>query len=274
MAYRYHQPFSEAVLETLEKPVPPRSNNNLINGKMNYPCQNATGYSCTPNAGISKFFFTPGRRYLLRLINAGADGTQKFSIDRHSFTVVAQDFVPIKPYNTDLITLGVGQRSDVIVEAIGKAEESYWMRSSLGFDSNSCSLTDGSLNNYFGMGYKIRSNTTAESPSTAIAVAAVYYDGADENAIPTSNTSIPDARIDTCINDPLVQTEPSEAISSKPVGKLATQEFHMNVTNNGTAFVWFVNDESFRADDSQALLSKAQAGDLVPEGKWSVGPGF
>ncbi|KAK8203149.1 hypothetical protein M8818_005374 [Zalaria obscura] len=39
----------------------PTSNNNLINGKMNYPCENTT-LPCTPNAGISKFSFTSGKK--------------------------------------------------------------------------------------------------------------------------------------------------------------------------------------------------------------------
>jgi FtsP/CotA-like multicopper oxidase with cupredoxin domain len=56
-----------------------------------------------------------GKKYLLRLINTSAEGMQKFTIDGHNFTVIANDFVPINPYSTSVITLGVGQRSDVIV---------------------------------------------------------------------------------------------------------------------------------------------------------------
>lgn len=81
---------------------------------MNYPCQNTT-FVCTPNAGISKFSFTSGKKYLLRLINTSAEAIQKFTIDGHTFKVIANDFVPINPYETNVITLGVGQRSDVIV---------------------------------------------------------------------------------------------------------------------------------------------------------------
>jgi FtsP/CotA-like multicopper oxidase with cupredoxin domain len=40
---------------------------------------------------------------------------QKFTLDGHNFTVIANDFIPINPYSTNVITLGVGQRSDVIV---------------------------------------------------------------------------------------------------------------------------------------------------------------
>jgi FtsP/CotA-like multicopper oxidase with cupredoxin domain len=36
----------------------------------------------------------------LRLINAGAEGIQHFSLDGHNMTVIANDFVPIIPYQT------------------------------------------------------------------------------------------------------------------------------------------------------------------------------
>jgi FtsP/CotA-like multicopper oxidase with cupredoxin domain len=39
------------------------------------------------------------------LINAGAEGMQKFSIDGHNLTVIANDFVPIIPYTTQGLSL-------------------------------------------------------------------------------------------------------------------------------------------------------------------------
>jgi FtsP/CotA-like multicopper oxidase with cupredoxin domain len=81
---------------------------------MNYPCS-TTSPACTPNAGVSKFQFQSGKKYRLRLINTSAEGIQKFTIDGHNFTVIANDFVPIQPYTTNVITLGVAQRSDIIV---------------------------------------------------------------------------------------------------------------------------------------------------------------
>ena len=46
-------------------------------------------------------------------------------------TVFANDFIPVQPYTTSVITLGVGQRSDVLVEANGKSTDAVWMRSDL-----------------------------------------------------------------------------------------------------------------------------------------------
>jgi len=98
------------------------SDNNLINGKMNFDCgttpgssmsnstsnSNNTQATCVNNAGLSKFNFISGKKHRLRLINTGAAGTQKFSIDNHTMTVIANDFIPLEPYQTKIVTLAVG----------------------------------------------------------------------------------------------------------------------------------------------------------------------
>ena len=110
---------------------PPPADSLLINGKMSFPCD-STNQACIPNAGVSKFYFTPGKKYRLRLINSGAAVNAKFSIDGHSMTVIAQDFTPLTPFKTDLVTLANGQRADVVVEATGAAGSAYWMRFDIG----------------------------------------------------------------------------------------------------------------------------------------------
>ena len=130
--HRQYYDLVEDVMGTNPALFTPKSDNNLINGKMEFNCSLVTdGTPCQNNAGLSKFKFTPGKKHRLRLINAGAEGLQKFSIDNHTLTVMANDFVPIQPYQTNIVTLGVGQRTDVIVEANGAVNESYWMRSTI-----------------------------------------------------------------------------------------------------------------------------------------------
>ena len=150
----------ENVMGTNPALFTPKSDNNLINGKMNYNCSLVTdGTPCQDNAGLSTFRFTPGKKHRLRLINAGAEALQYFSIDGHTLTVITNDFVPIQPYQTEIVTLGIGQRTDVIVEANGNVKESYWMRSTIA----SCSFT--------------------YQPD---ALAIVYYPQANQNSQPTS----------------------------------------------------------------------------------------
>lgn len=99
----YHREYFEIVKSVVEPLADggnpkPSSDNNLINGKMNFDCSTVAAGDTTPcsnNAGISKFKFTTGKTHRLRLINAGAEGIQRFSIDGHNMTVIANDFVPI-----------------------------------------------------------------------------------------------------------------------------------------------------------------------------------
>ena len=162
----YHTEYFKIVEQVMQTPPgpPPFSDNNLINGKMDYNCSLITnGQACTPNAGLAKFKFHSGKKHRLRLINSGAEGIQRFTIDGHNFTVIANDFVPIKPYTTNVITLGIGQRSDVIVTGVGKPNSAYWMRSDL---SPNCDLTN--------------------QPH---ALAAIYYETADTNSKPTTTAT-------------------------------------------------------------------------------------
>jgi FtsP/CotA-like multicopper oxidase with cupredoxin domain len=111
----YHEDYYSLVELTMSKKADntpqPASNNNLINGKMNFPCYKDV--DCTANAGVSKFSFTSGKKHRLRLINMSAEAMQKFSIDGHKMTVIANDFVPVEPYDVAVVTLAVGE-SDLL----------------------------------------------------------------------------------------------------------------------------------------------------------------
>lgn len=221
----------------------PQSNNNLINGKMNYPCQNTT-LPCTANAGISKFRFKSGKKHLLRLINTSAEGIQKFSIDGHTMSVVANDFVPIVPYSTDVITLGVGQRSDVIVQAKTQRTGAYFMRANL----KQCSFTDG------------------VSPE---AVAGIYYDLQSSSTLPTTTSSVSSDEMNRCTNDDLSKTQ--AWCATKPDPKPPTTEtVEISFGTNGTNFVWKMNGQSFRGDYNDPALLAVGAGNMTFEKEWNV----
>lgn len=80
---------------------PPTAENGLINGTNVY---NSTG---------SRFqtTFVSGKKYLIRLVNSAIDTHFKFMIDGHNMTVIATDLVPIKPYSTQVLNIGVGEYS-------------------------------------------------------------------------------------------------------------------------------------------------------------------
>ena len=101
-----------------------------------------------------------GKLHKLRLINAGAEGLQRFSIDNHTLQVVANDMVPIVPYKTNVVPLGVGSRVDVIVKASGSASDAVWMRSDI---STFCAFS--------------------HQPH---ALAAIYYPEANDSTVPAT----------------------------------------------------------------------------------------
>jgi hypothetical protein len=72
----YHKDYFTMLTEVMNNTIP-LSNNALINGKNNYPCSDTT-LECTPNAGVSKFKFTPGKKYRLRLINTSSEVSYLF----------------------------------------------------------------------------------------------------------------------------------------------------------------------------------------------------
>ncbi|KAK1756383.1 multicopper oxidase-domain-containing protein [Echria macrotheca] len=101
---------------------PPKSDTIVVNGIG--PFKQSDG-KFTNNYFKAKF--QPGKKHLLRLINVAAASSFVFSIDNHTMTVVANDLVAVKPYTTNSVLVGIGQRYTVVVEANQKTG-SYWMR--------------------------------------------------------------------------------------------------------------------------------------------------
>jgi FtsP/CotA-like multicopper oxidase with cupredoxin domain len=69
--------------------------------------------------------FEAGTSYLIRLVNVAIDTQFKFMVDNHTMTVIAADFVPIEPYETTTLSIGMGQRYDIIV--VSSAMKSYYV---------------------------------------------------------------------------------------------------------------------------------------------------
>lgn len=103
----YHaDAFSLYQLE-IATPAAPNPESDLMNGKGVFAC-NATDPRCTGLNDRYDILFQNGTTYKLGLVNTGSLLTYKFWIDGHNFTVVQTDFVPIKPYVTDVLIIGIG----------------------------------------------------------------------------------------------------------------------------------------------------------------------
>ncbi|XP_021715477.1 laccase-4-like [Chenopodium quinoa] len=63
----------------------------------------------------------PGKKYMLRIINAALNEELFFKIANHHLTVVEVDATYVKPFKTDTIVVSPGQTTNVIIEANNKA---------------------------------------------------------------------------------------------------------------------------------------------------------
>ncbi|KAJ5594712.1 uncharacterized protein N7459_000920 [Penicillium hispanicum] len=124
----YHATADQLVLKAATG-GPPSAPNGLINGT-NVWGTTGSRWSTT---------FTPGTRYRMRVLNAAADQHFRFMIDNHTLEVIANDFVPIVPFNTTQLSIGMGQRYDVIVTAKQLTSGNFWLRA---IPQSACSESD------------------------------------------------------------------------------------------------------------------------------------
>ncbi|KAI9172516.1 Ascorbase and Cu-oxidase [Paramyrothecium foliicola] len=220
------------------------SDNNLINGKNNFNCSTKAPDDpapCTDNAGLAKFKFQRGKVHRLRLINGGAEALQRFAIDGHKMTVIANDFVAVEPYETDVVTLGIGQRTDVLVKANGKLD-AYWMRANI---STICGLT-----------------------RQPFAKAAIYYDKADQKKEPKSTPTSP-PEDGTCTNDDLALTKPVVKMPLPRADK--TYDMAIELFRNATGHVLFsLGGVAARGNMNSPTLLLADLGNTTFDPIWNV----
>ncbi|KAI1501910.1 multicopper oxidase [Biscogniauxia marginata] len=193
---------------------PPTPENGLINGLNVW------------EEGGSRFqtSFTAGTSYRLRLINGAMDNHFKFSIDNHTLTVIAADLVPVVPYTTNMVSIGIGQRYDVIVEA-NQEPGNYWMRA---IPQLACGTNDMTLD--------IRG--------------IVSYDGVDA-AEPTSLMWTYD---DTCNDEPLEGLVPFVPIDAQAAQVQEILDAGLAVVDG--FFKWTINSNSFLSDWGEPTLEK------------------
>ncbi|KAK3116893.1 hypothetical protein LTR53_002263 [Teratosphaeriaceae sp. CCFEE 6253] len=258
----YHIPYFSIVADavgTNYSLIPPTSDSVLINGRGQFDCSKKSydnssewlgsdlssnlTWTCVEDAPLAAFRFQSGKVHRLRLINTGANGVQKFSLDNHNLTVIATDFVPIVPYTTEVVTLGVGQRTDVLVQALDQPDAAVWMRSSA-------------------PGGKICGGSS--SPST---VAAIYFEAADTTEAPRSRSSL--KFTGSCVNDALNLTRPAYAIA--PSTTFWQQDLSLTLDINETgSFEFNINGQAWHTNYNNPLLEQVAAGNLTFEPQWNV----
>ncbi|KAK3317236.1 multicopper oxidase [Cercophora scortea] len=213
-----HQTVDE-LFEEAETSGPPTLDNGLINGT------NVFGSDGSDSQTGSRFSvsFVSGTSYRIRLVNAAVDSHFKFSIDNHTLTVIGTDLVPITPYTTNIVSIGMGQRYDIVVTADQSAVATdFWMRA---IPQVACSDND-STDNIRGIVHY------ADSTSTPTTTGFSYTDSCADEAM----ASLVPALSKT------VDDETSDVIEAVTVGR----------TNN--VFRWFLNSTTMVVDWANPTL--------------------
>jgi FtsP/CotA-like multicopper oxidase with cupredoxin domain len=216
----------------------PPGDGNLINGRAFTlgVCVFGIGPGCNQDfSKAPKWTVEKGKRYKIRLVNVGGDGTERFGTDGHRLTVISTDCTQIEPYETDIVTLGVGQRADVILTANDpKGTGAYWIRNTVAW----C----------------ITSNWNA------LALGALYYAGADTTKQPSTEPVAQPFVLSTtalCGNDPIEQSKPWYPMNA--VEPTTTLTFNNFYTLNSTGHLKFAMSfpGSYSGNYSSPLLYSA-----------------
>lgn len=93
--------------------------------------QNPSGAEPIPKSAIlndnatTTFSITPGKTYMVRIINISAFAAFLVTFDQHEMTIIEVDGVYTKAQNTDLINLAAAQRMSVLIHAKPNANKNY-----------------------------------------------------------------------------------------------------------------------------------------------------
>ena len=212
---------------------PPRADTGLINGTMKRD-DGKGAYHITK--------VTKGKKFRLRLINTGINNLFHLSIDHHNFTVITSDFVPIRPYTTSSIAIGIGQRYDIIINA-NQAVGNYWLRADPACGANA-------------MAGKI--------------LGILRYDGAPlsdpmtVNTIPKS-TACYDESVTTYVNNQVPRDQFDAAMDT------FIMDFNLSRTAEGGALVqWLINGSDIRVDWERPTLQNVLDKNFTFEAKRNV----
>jgi FtsP/CotA-like multicopper oxidase with cupredoxin domain len=223
-----HQPIFTAWHNKQKYGITHSLNNLLINGTNTFDCAASPSERCIGGGKKSQIVFQAGKKYLIRLVNVATDSQFQFSIDGHNLTVIANDFVPIKPFVTDSVILNGAQRYDIVVEA-NAGPGDYWLRA---LWVNACA---GVANDH-------------PENSTAI----IRYDAASTKD-PTTVSVVQPPKI--CSDEPLENLEPHLSVDVTNIGGITVEELRMRFTHEAL-FTWTINSSSLVLDWSNPTLKR------------------
>lgn len=184
-----------------------------------------------------------GKKYLFRIINSAAQNMYSVSIDQHKMKVIASDFVPVVPYETEWLNIGIGQRYDVIVE-MNQDVDTYFFRA---VTQTLC--PSASKNSGLGQANGI-----------------IAYEGVHQNPLylpsSTINGNKTASDFNICKDEPLASLVPhlklsagsKSAFQSSASTLPAGQVTKVNTADDGAVFRWFLNNGAMYVNYTQPTL--------------------
>ncbi|KAK3368780.1 Cupredoxin [Podospora didyma] len=148
----------DELFEEAQTTGPPTMDNGLINGTNVF----GTDDSTTQTGSRFNVSFVEGTSYRIRLVNGAVDTHFKFSIDNHTLTVIGTDLVPITPYTTNVVSIGMAS-----------VATDFWMRA---IPQVACSEND-STDNIRGVVHY------GDSTGTPTTTGFTYTDACDDEAL-------------------------------------------------------------------------------------------
>ncbi|KAL0958763.1 hypothetical protein HGRIS_014085 [Hohenbuehelia grisea] len=173
-----------------------------------------------------------GKRYRLRLINAGCLASFHFMIDRHPLTVIEMDGVAVKPHPVDSLWMHPGQRFSVVLNA-NQTTGTYWIRANLTWEGTYVNYDDS--------------------------IATVHYLGS------------PDTRPTTSFKSGTRILKNEEGLTPWSKSEFSEQEADIKINLNITAWedMYLVNGRPFETPKLPILLQIMRGADpnaLLPQG--------
>ncbi|OWM64643.1 laccase-17-like [Punica granatum] len=113
---------------------------------------------------VFKLRVKPGKRYLLRLINAALNDELFFRIANHSLTVVETDAVYVKPFKTDTVLITPGQTTNVLLKAMPHAPNATFVMAAQPYATGPAAFDNTTVTGFLKYEHPKSSNPKAKSP--------------------------------------------------------------------------------------------------------------
>lgn len=236
-----HTPVDDMYVDA-EENGPRTLDTGLINGLNVFGDDNSTNQTGSRYTVPTEF--ESNKTYMFNIVNTAIQSTYKFYIDNHTMTVISADFVPIVPYETNILNINIGQRYQVIVRA-DQAVGDYWLR----FDNQNACATTIQADNIKGI---------------------IHYSGGP-GATPDSIAYDYDRKYEagsilgTCTDEDLSNLVPAYAMD---VGAETTEVDKTLVISNANdlnLYRWYLDGTTFQANWGDATLYDIYNNNTVPD---------